>query len=114
MMMRLADDEIKFKYDLKLRECGPLSGTAGSEMGRVVTLWEGMKSIPWGTTYIRLTVGCIEPPVQRLHILLCREGQGSFITYHPSGTTFTTCMVRGVLLPRSSTGTLFRRSNFIS
>ena len=59
---------------------------------------EGVKSIPRGTTYHR-TVGFIEPPVQGLCSLLCRQGKGSFITDHPPGPTlspFTTCRVRGV------------------
>ena len=74
--------KITSKRDQKHRECGrrtrfptlPLLETSDSGTGRVVTpggSWEGVKSMPRGTTYHGI-VGFIEPPVQRLYSHLSR------------------------------------------
>ena len=61
-----------------------------TETIRVVTpwgSWEGVKSIPRGTTY-HVTVGCIEPESKNSTPFYAgREGKGSFIIDHHPGPT---------------------------
>ena len=110
--------KITSKWDPKHRECGqrtlfptlPLLGTADSGMvgwSLPGGPWEGVKSIPNGTTYHR-TARCIEPPVQGLPFMLGRER----IIYNwpplqaPLGHLLRHAGWGCLLLPRSYMGTL--------